>query len=634
MAMQALRDGASGGILKYFLMGLLVLAAGGLVFTDVGGFFRGGIASTDAAKIGDEKISINRFDRNVRQSLGRLGLSPEQAYKLGYIRDLLNGEIRTSLLKQEARDIGVVISTQEVANNIRKLVRPMVGPGQQTQDVLRQILQAQGMSEQAFVESIRGEMASNLIGASLQAGFADVSEGLARDLARFEQEKRSVQYVVFKNKDFKDVQKPTEQQLLALYEGTKEAYSKPEVREGQLAVIKTDNLKNTLDISDEEIRDIYERDISSYSQPEKRSVEQVIASDAAQAEEIAAAVKSGKTLKTASNDVLGNTTDYLPPKSLEKIELLDELQDTVFSAAKKDVIGPVESGLGYHVVVVKNITPAQTQKFESERKTIKNDLTETRLLDAQYDLANTVEDLLASGVELDALKEEVDIEIISLNPSNSRGTQPNGKSAFKNFGEDAPTLLENLFDLGEGEASPVFELSDERMVALFVKSITPKSYTPFEEIKDTLEKRWMDDARRSGNKMAILETLSELQSESGSLKETAKAHRKTLQKLSNIKRGEEQKAPLTPQAGNAIFEAPLNTPFILELDGAAAIAVVTDSKVPETLKDKDLQNLEKDILSSTQNEAFAIYIEKLQREHGVRVNDKLLEAVYGQRDAQ
>lgn len=119
MVMTALRDGASGGILKYFLLGLLVMATGGLVFMDIGGFFRGGITSSDAAKIGSNVIPIQQFDRTVRTTLSRLGMSPAQAYQLGYIKELLNGEIRASLIQQKAADTGIQVSTQQVAANIK-----------------------------------------------------------------------------------------------------------------------------------------------------------------------------------------------------------------------------------------------------------------------------------------------------------------------------------------------------------------------------------------------------------------------------------------------------------------------------------------------------------------------------------
>jgi peptidyl-prolyl cis-trans isomerase D len=61
MAMQALRDGAGTGFLKIILMGLLVMAVGGLVFTDVGGFFRGGVGNNDVARVGDTKIGVVEF---------------------------------------------------------------------------------------------------------------------------------------------------------------------------------------------------------------------------------------------------------------------------------------------------------------------------------------------------------------------------------------------------------------------------------------------------------------------------------------------------------------------------------------------------------------------------------------------
>ncbi|USO06156.1 MAG: peptidyl-prolyl cis-trans isomerase [Rhodospirillales bacterium] len=633
MVMTALRDGASGGILKYFLLGLLVMATGGLVFMDIGGFFRGGITSSDAAKIGSNVIPIQQFDRTVRTTLSRLGMSPAQAYQLGYIKELLNGEIRASLIQQKAADTGIQVSTQQVAANIKKLIAPMTQPGQSPQDVLAQILRAQGMSEDQLTASIRREMSVNMLGNAVQSGFLKTSETMTRDLAAYENEQRNVDYILFKDADLKEIEQPADEQLLKLYESTKEAYAIPEMRKSKLITIKMDTLKDSLEISDEEIKDVYERNISSYTQPETREIEQVILSDADQAEDIAKKIEAGASLKDATKEVTGNTTDYIPATSVEKTALLEELQEPVFTAKEGDLLGPIESGLGYHVAMLITITPAHTTSLETAKKDIRTELTETRLLDAQYDLAASLDDYLAASEPIETIKENLSVEIKDLPATNRFGIGENDKSAFnEEFGPDAQNMVSILFELGEGEASPVTELTDGRMSALLVENITEKSYKPFEDQKKALKKRWIDDSRRVQNKMHTLKLLTTAQGDGTSIKDLAKAKGRTLSSAKDLKRASEIEQPLTKAALGQIFEAKQNELFALDLDEGAAIMVVTNTTIPEKLKDEELKAAQNTHLQEMQNEAYTLYINSLRKKYGVRVNEKLLQMVYAPQD--
>lgn len=630
MAMQALRDGASGGVLKYFLLGILVLAAGGLVFTDVGGFFRGGVGSSDVAKIGKQTLPINTFDRQVRNALARLGMTPAQAHQVGYIREILNGEIRTSLLQQRASDRGVRVSTEKVAENIQKLLTPMLTPGQQPSAALEQLLRNQGISEQQLINSIRREMSVNLLGNAVQSGFLDVSETLVTQMARHEAETRNVEYILFKDKDFEGLKEPSDENLMELYEATKEAFATPETRKSQIIIINNKSLEGSLEISDEEIKQIYERNVSSYSEPERRKIEQVILSDAGQAEEIAEAVKGGQSLKDAVKKVTGNTTDYIPPKAQEKLELLDELQEPVFTAADKDVIGPIETGLGSHVLVLRETIKAHTAPFSDVKKEIREELKETRLLDAQYDLANTVDDYLAAGEPVETLKEDLGIEIQDMPAVNSYGMGKDGKAAFTApFGPDAQTLIQSLFEMAEGEASPVMELADGRMAALLVTEITDKSYRPFEEMKDLLKKQWISDTRRAQNSAHVQALLDTAKAEGTDLKDLASAHNKTMQNIKGIKRSDKEKGPLKAAAIQRLFATPLQEAVVVNAEGGATIALVKKSVLPDNPDEQSITAARNKLMQTQQNEAYTLYVQSLQKDYGVKVNQKLLDSVYG-----
>jgi len=635
MVMTALRDGASRGVFKYFLLGILVMAAGGLVFMDIGGFFRGGVTNSDVAKIGAQNLPIAQFDRTLRRTINRLGMTPQQAHQLGYTRELLNGEIRTSLLQQKAANTGIRVSNEQVAQNIKKLIQPMAQPGQAPKDVLEQLLRSQSISEQQLADSIRREMTVNMIGNTIQSGFLTTSDAMARDIALYEQETRDVQYILFKDSDFKNVKEPDETKLREFYESTKEAYAIPEMRKSSLIIIDANALKSSLEISEEEVKEVYERNISAYSEEEKRTIEQVILPGIEQAEQIAKLTQDGKKLIEALKEVTGNTTDLLPATASEKTDLLEELQEPVFTADKAGILGPLESGLGYHIVSIQTITPARIIPLSEVQKDIKDELTETRLIDAQYDLANSVDDYLASGEPLPALEEELGVKAQSFPLSNNFGIGENGKAVFTSaLGPDAQSMVAALFNLDEGEASPVTELSDGRMAAIVVEEIKAKTYKPFEDLESDLKKSWMSDSRRIENKMFVLETLSNAKNDSATLNAVAKANGKTIQSLNALKRGSEAKAPIPTSAIQNIFIAGEKELFTMDTENGAAIAIVQKSKIPEKISAETLKTTRNTLQDALQNEAYTLYIGKLHNDYGVTINDRLLETVYAPQDAE
>lgn len=631
MVMNALRQKASGGIGKFILFGFLVLAAGGLVFSDVGGFFRGGVGSSDIARVGDETIPITVFDRTLRRTISRIGMTPEQAYAMGYVREILNSEVRGRLIGKAAADHDIKISKNHVAKEIQAMLMPMVGEDQDPKDVLNQLLLQQGLTERELVRNMQRDLSIDLLRTGIAGGFSEVSDAFLSDMAKFEKETRSIEYITFPDKDFKDITQPEEQQLLDLYSATKEAYSIPETRTAQLITLKTDKLAETLDISEDDVRAEYEDNIESYSKPETRSIEQAILYDAAEANSVFEMLEGGKSLKDAVKEVTKNTTDYLPAKSFKREELLEDIQDTVFSASKGDKIGPVETALGQHIVVVKDIKAPHTESFDSVKKALRKELVELQLSDTKYELANTVDDLLAGGAAPEDLKEEVDIEIKTLPAVTRFGQLASGKPALNEYEDERTQFLETIFELGEGESSAVFETEGGQMMALFVQTITPKAYKPFEEIKDTLAKRWNNDQRRANNKRSVMAHFETLQEGEKDFKALAQETGKAIKKLGQLSRDGEAKEPLTPTAQSAIFEAPVGESVLLDINGGTAIAHVTANNIPKTAYSKEEQKTAKEnLLQSAGNEGLALFIEQQNKKYTAAINDRLLEQVYSQ----
>lgn len=636
MAMRALRNAASGGFGKFILFGFLVLAAGGLVMMDVGGFFRGGVTKSDIARVGRDSVGLIEFDRNLRLTLRRIGLSPEDAYKMGYVSEFLNNEIKSRLITKAADDTGLLISRAHVSNHIHTLIEPLVQGGQNPQDVLDQLLRAQGISEGQMIESVRRDTAKNLMAGAIATGFSAPSPFMAQDLLAFRGEKRTVEYMALPESDIKNITRPSDDELMQLYEVTRESYAIPEMYDFQLVTVKTDMLKDTLEISEDTLHHAYDENIDMYTHPERRTLEQAIVETEEGAKTIAAKVKEGKTsLKGAVQEITSNLNAYIESQSFEKTGVLDSLREPVFESSPGDILGPLESPLGWHVIVVSKVEAAHTQPFEEVKNKIRDELIESRILDEQYNLANTVDDLLASGASLEEVAQQVDIEIVPLPTMNGFGQSADGKDALKTYPDDRAAFLDTGLTLEEGQTSPVFETKGGAFVALHLEKQTPKSYTPFEEVKAAIEKRWIDDQRHAENSTRIQTLLKDLRAGTLSFKDAAKNEGKTLTTLSDISRTDTPKAPLTPANLAALFDAQPDEFISIRLKDGVALARVLDARLPENTApqteeaQKDIENLDKTLLKSARTEALALYLESKRAQYGVRVNAALLERTYG-----
>lgn len=629
MVMKALRDGAKGGVTKFILFGFMALATGGLVMMDVGGVFRGGVGSTDVAKAGEQTISINSFDNTVRRTAQQLGMSPQEAYRVGYVNQMLAGEIRGRLLNQAAAEHGIRISDKIVAEHINTLLAPYTANGEDPKNVLQQLLYNQGMNQAGFVASIRREMSNQLLTNALQKNLAHIGDDVANDLYRFQNEKRDIEYIAFMNDDLKEIPAPTDEQLQELYEATKESFAEEETRRLKIITIKTAALKNTIDISDEEVRQTYDDNIDLYTSKAYWTLEQAILDNEEQAKSAIAAAQKGQDLKAAVEAAAGNSVGYLGEQDVTEENIIEDVKEAVLAAEKSgDVIGPVQSPLGWYVVKIKKISPEHVKPFADAKTEIVEELKNARLIDEQYAMANMVDDLMASGMPLEEVAQEVDLEIQTLTPINSYGQGPDGKDALNSYGENNATILQSAFELYEGETSPVFETSDGKFMAVHVESVKPRSYKDFDAVKDQLEKRWVADQRRVGTRIIATQFLTEINADGKSLAETAKAQGKTLYTRTGIGRNDDPDGALNTRSVMNVFEAPLKQPVMLDIDGGIAIARVTGFSWPKDAE-TEMAELKKSLAETAQNEGLALYLNAKRDEYGAKVNERLLDQVYG-----
>lgn len=628
MAMQALRNGASDGILKYFLLGILVLAGGGLVFTDVGGFFRGGVSGNDVVKIGKETVGINTFDRVARRTLQQLGITPAQAYKLGYLDQILASEVRRRTLMRAADDSNILIGQDYVVSQIQKILAPATQNGVSTQQALENLLRGQGITESELTSTILSERTLSLFGDAMKAGALKTPNALALPLYQNDNETRDIRYVSFAHADYKDIDEPSEEQLRELYETTKEINAKPEHRTITVATIDTKKLEETLTIGDEELRAEYDEAIDTYITPATRTIEQALF----KTEEDATAAATDLSPKDFAKTAKAKKADLIPAKAFEESAILEEIRSAVFGAETTQILTPIETPLGWSIINITDIQEEKTKPFDEVKADIKRDIIDGQIIDEIYKLVDEVDEFFAVGGSLEDAKAQFNITTQTFDNIARGGQNEKGESPLTPaLGPDAATILQTGYELEEGTTGQAQELADGSFAVVHVDAITPKSYSPYDEASAQIKTRWINDQRVFGNRTALI-ALQKENSET-SIEEIANTKGKAFKTIKTIKR-EDEESPLSKVARGSIFNAKPGEHFIIEIkDGVALAEVTTVNKAPAPT-DEQLKTIADETQATMQNELLVLYLTKLNEKYPAKVNERLLQQVYGEQSTE
>jgi len=626
-----MRTGAGASVVKYVLFGLLLLAAAGLALMDVGGFFRTQMSDTTVVKGAGIKISIQEFDRTVRRALAsqQQHITPVEAYKIGAVNKILESEVQTRLFTERSQKLGLRVGDADVRKQIADMAAPIAREGMTKKQALEQVLRSQGISEGEFVSAIRQEMGNGLLRNVLQVPATLTTPMLAGDLYRYDHEKRSAKITVIGNDAITDITQPTDENLQTYYEANKQDYLIPETRTITLATLSPAMLKKKVDISDQQLHDEYDKNISSFTKPQERTVEQSVSKTEDEAKKALEGVKAGKPLK----DSVGKDS-YLGEQDLQKTGLLPEIAGPVFNAAVGVPVGPIHTNLGWHVLIVKKITPEVTTPFEQVKDKLKADLEQSALTDQMYQMGNTIDDAVAGGAKLEDLVKEYGMTTESIGPFRRGGTSPDGTDLFKSYGTDRQKLIQAAYDYNEGELSNLVETGDGQFHVIRIDKDTPDAYKPFETVKADVRQRWIDEQKKQVGK-AKAKTILDAVNGGKSLEDVAKENHLNVRTVETVGRQEDPPAPLTPIVTAQMFTTDIGKNFSSEIKDGFLVGQVTDITLPEAPKtdSKEMTDLQELIGKTMTQDVLAQYVAHLSKGRKILVNRPLLDQTYGKPSA-
>lgn len=477
---------------------LALLALSMIAISGVGGLFNTSVRRDNALKVGGETLSIQQLLASFeaeRQQLSRLTgkkyISPAQALQLGLLETVVQKEVNKKISALIQKKLGLTASNAAVRKYVERHPAFTDALGRFDRNIFYAYLSQMRMSEAELARQLQNELAMNHLARAVR-GVAYAPPSLAALAYKYENEKRDIAAVLIRADKITLTEKPTEAALKEYYEAYAENFALPEYRGWSVVRITPEMVADKVAVSEEELDALFEEQQAQLIIPEKRRLDQMRFDDEAAAQ----AAKEGLTpdnFRQRAEQKLGQTDTQTDFGFVSQNELLEELAEPVFQARKGALVGPIESPLGWHILLVREIQAAQTPDIAAVKKELRQRIAQEKAYDMLYDVVKQAEDILGAGDTLEHAAKQLNLKIEHIAQADITGRRPDGTVLPEPLNN--AELLQSLFSLQKGDSTPLIESGTGYLVA-HLESVTPVSHRSFAAVQEELKRLWTTEKRQ------------------------------------------------------------------------------------------------------------------------------------------
>ena len=472
----------------------------GMVFVlGYGGLVEQGRRPDQAITVGDKALSMQQLDAVFRQETQKLStmmggqyISPKQAIEMGLLDNIVRQQTNEMIMHAIKDDLGLTASNQAVQKYVENNPAFADATGHFDRNLFMAYLRQMRTSEGELAKKLQDELASRHLAHAVQ-GLAYAPSEMVKQAYAYQNEKRDVTALLVDPAKIKLEKKPTDEELHEYYDAyTTDRFMTPEYRAFSYIHITPDTLIGTIKVSDAEVDAVLSERRAQFETPEKRLVSQMFYNDEESAKEMLKKVTPDNFEQLAA-DELQQTKDITDFGYVTSGDLMEELSEPVFAAQKNQVLGPIASPNGFHLMLVRDIQQAQSLPESEVREKIKKQLAGEKAYGVLEETVRRLEELLGEGKTLPEAATALNLSLKKVSGADLAGIQSNGQELPAHLAYR--DLLQNLFTLKIGESTPLFEIANGYIVAELT-DITPVGVKPFESVQKELIQIWTLDQQK------------------------------------------------------------------------------------------------------------------------------------------
>lgn len=624
--LEALRK-YSGSFVVKLLFVILILSFGVWGIADV---FRPQGGRDWAIRVGDVTIPPDQVREDYQRELRRLrqavgdSVNAETARAFGLPNQVIGNIVSRTLLDLEGNRLHLIVGDEAVRAAV-EADPTFKGPsGNFDPDLFKRVLQLNGLTEDGFVELVRGDIARRNLVSAITSG-AVVPETIVDAIFRLREQKRVVDYAFAPNDGVGDVGEPDATQVQAFYDAHPDQFSAPEYRAATAVVLSAPAVAKTLTLSDQEIEEAYKARQAEFTEPERRTIEQVLVGDEATAAQVRERLVGGADVAAVAGDFADKGATSVKLDQVSRGQLPDELGDAAFALAVGEVSQPLHSPLGWHVLRVVAIAPGREKSLAEVRDQLKTELTQEKAVDEVYALSTRLEDALGGGAALEEAAKTLGLDPVRVEAIDAAGKDRSG-TPVAGLPED---FAKTVFATAEGTESVLTESGRDSFFVVRVDKVIPAGVKPLADVRDAVVAAWKAEQRSQRAKEQAVR-IAEAARAGSPLAAAAEKEGLRVQTTPAFTRAGAEHAADVPAAlaADAFAASPNEATVVPAADGTYVLRVTSVIEADPSVQPAAVDAIRRDLDLEAQEDTLAQFSAGVRRDFPVTMNPAALESLF------
>jgi peptidyl-prolyl cis-trans isomerase D len=474
------------------LLGAVVLVLGGsmLLYLVPPSPGTGEVSTDTIATVGDQTVTMADLRQQLNEFEQRNQASKQ--FESIYARQILNQMVFQKEIEYEAKQLGITVSNEEIADRIRQFLPTAFNAGSPIaiDQYAAQVQQRFQMTVPAFEELVRQGLLEEKFRKMVTDGVS-VGPSELQDEFKYRNEKIKLDYVLIKPEDLESKITPDDAEIKSSYEKKRATYQVPERRVVRYALLDINQIRQGIQISDDQLKAQYQTNIQSYQVPNRVHVEHVLLMTVGKTDAEVAEIqkKAEEVLKQAKK---GGKFEDLAKKYSEDPGTKDkggdlgwivqgqtvaEFEKTAFSLEKGQISDLVRTKYGFHVIKVLEKETAHTKPFDEVKESLRTPLA---LSEADKQESGAADHLSAAirqsnKTSLDDLAKQYHLTVAETRPVSAT-------DALLELGNDK-SVKDEIFRLRSGELSLPLKTA-RGYVVLSIRDVQPAHQGSLAEVQD------------------------------------------------------------------------------------------------------------------------------------------------------
>lgn len=457
--------------------------------------------SNDIAEVDGNAITQQQFDDQKRKALDNLRAQMGDQFKANVLDNqtakaaILENIINERSLSNEALNAGISIPQATAVNTI-KSSSGFQEKGKFSAELYENYLRSLGYSDEYFVELVREDIARQLLQNSV-GGTTLVPDSVLHSVHRLLAQVRTASLMTINAADYLAKVTVSENEARDYWQKHQEDFRLPDMATVQYVVFSPDLFKNVKP-SEDDLETFYKQNPTRFHAPEERRASHILidlsdgdAKAKETAQKIFEQVKADPTkfadlAKQYSKDP-GSAASGGDLGWFTKGMMVPAFDQAVFSAKKGEIVGPVKTEFGYHIIYITDVRGNQEKPFAEVKEEI------IRLYQEQksQELFGKEAEIFTNMVyeqsdSLDGVAQKYGMKIETLTNVTAQGPKDPALAKILNS-----SVMEALFSeegLREKRNTQAIEVSSNVLVSARVQSFRAAHIRSFDDARADIEK--------------------------------------------------------------------------------------------------------------------------------------------------